>query len=96
MVLDEASSALDSTTESTIQEEMKTRFGKTTTLMIAHRLSTIIRSDEILVLQKGEIIERGTHAELLEVPDGTYANMWRLQTTTDDGSASTLSSEAAN
>jgi ABC-type multidrug transport system fused ATPase/permease subunit len=95
MVLDEASSALDSKTESTIQEEMKTRFGKTTTLMIAHRLSTIIHSDEILVLQKGEIIERGTHAELVELPDGTYANMWRLQTTTDDDSSCPLPSETA-
>jgi ATP-binding cassette, subfamily B, heavy metal transporter len=94
LVLDEATSALDSQTEKTIQGELRERFSGRTTLIIAHRLSTIVHSDEILVLSKGEIKERGTHAQLVGRPDGVYANMWRLQTVTKPPSPS--SSDAAS
>lgn len=83
MILDEASSALDSKTEAIMQGEVARRFENTTTLIIAHRLSTIVHSNEILVLEEGMVKERGTHAQLLNIPKGIYANMWRLQTSID-------------
>lgn len=86
MILDEASSALDSKTEALIQGEVANRFANTTTLVIAHRLSTIVNSNEILVLEKGMVMERGTHAQLLKIPNGIYAKMWRLQTSIDTDS----------
>jgi ATP-binding cassette subfamily B protein len=79
LVLDEATSALDGPTEAAIQETLrKVRAGRTT-LIIAHRLSTIVDADQILVLRRGRIVERGTHAELLENA-GEYAALWRRQT----------------
>ena len=79
LILDEATSALDGPTEAAIQETLrKVRAGRTT-LVIAHRLSTIVDADEILVLRRGRIVERGTHAELLE-KTGEYAALWRRQT----------------
>ena len=78
LVFDEATSALDSRTEQDILNSFKDVSQNRTSLSIAHRLSTIIDSDEILVLQAGEIVERGTHTDLLSV-EGVYADMWARQ-----------------
>jgi ATP-binding cassette subfamily B protein len=78
MIFDEATSALDMQSERAIQAELDQLARNRTTLVIAHRLSTIVHADEILVMEKGRIIERGKHAELLE-RDGLYAQLWHLQ-----------------
>jgi len=79
LILDEATSALDGPTEAAIQETLRKVKAGRTTLVIAHRLSTIVDADQILVLRRGRIVERGTHAELLE-RTGEYAALWRRQT----------------
>ena len=79
MLFDEATSALDTDTESAIQESLETVSQDRTTLVIAHRLSTVVNADEILVLDKGHVVERGTHAELIAKPEGRYAHMWESQ-----------------
>jgi len=78
LVLDEATSALDSHTEREIQDALDRVSRNRTTLVIAHRLSTIIAADEIIVLDKGMIVERGTHQRLL-ADGGLYASMWNRQ-----------------
>jgi ATP-binding cassette, subfamily B, heavy metal transporter len=78
LVLDEATSALDSHTERDIQDALDRVSRNRTTLVIAHRLSTIVGADEIIVLDHGTIIERGTHAQLL-AQEGLYASMWSRQ-----------------
>jgi len=78
LVFDEATSALDSETEQGIQAELDRIARGRTTLVIAHRLSTVMDADQILVLEAGRIVERGTHRELLE-RNGAYAQMWALQ-----------------
>ena len=78
LIFDEATSALDSATERAIQEQLELAAIGRTTLIIAHRLSTVMNADEILVMQGGHVIERGTHAALLDA-DGAYAQMWTLQ-----------------
>lgn len=78
LILDEATSALDSFTESQIQTALRKVSENRTTLVIAHRLSTVVDADEILVLDKGEAVERGTHADLL-ARGGLYAAMWNRQ-----------------
>ena len=77
-LFDEATSALDTKTEKEIQASLKNISMGSTTLVIAHRLSTIVDADEILVLNHGEIQERGQHSSLLEL-DGLYADLWRRQ-----------------
>src|SRR6185312_9291863 len=79
LILDEATSALDGKTEAAIQETLRRVKAGRTTLVIAHRLSTIVDADQILVLRRGRIAERGTHIELLE-KRGEYAALWRRQT----------------
>ena len=78
LIFDEATSALDSKTERAFQEELLSLAKNRTTLIIAHRLSTIIHADQILVMDHGQIVEHGTHEELLAVK-GKYAEMWQLQ-----------------
>ena len=78
LVFDEATSALDSRTERVIQQELETVAEGRTTLVIAHRLSTVVHADQILVMDHGRIVERGTHGELLARP-GLYASMWEIQ-----------------
>ena len=78
LIFDEATSALDSRAEKAIQAELERISQGRTTLVIAHRLSTVMDADQILVLGQGRIIERGTHAQLLDAK-GEYARMWALQ-----------------
>ena len=78
LVLDEATSALDSATEAAVQEALDEAAEGRTTLMVAHRLSTVQSADEILVLEAGQVIERGDHAGLL-AKHGKYADMWERQ-----------------
>ena len=78
MIFDEATSALDSATEQAIEAELVRIAEGHTTLVIAHRLSTVMDADQILVMDGGRIVERGTHRELLERA-GAYAEMWALQ-----------------
>jgi ABC-type transport system involved in Fe-S cluster assembly fused permease/ATPase subunit len=79
LILDEATSALDSRTEAAIQETLRKARAGRTTLVVAHRLSTIADADEIVVLRRGKIVERGGHAALLDA-GGEYAALWRRQT----------------
>lgn len=81
-IFDEATSALDTTTERAIQTNIGAILSRTTTIIIAHRLSTIIHANEILVLDQGTIIERGTHEELQQ-REGLYAQLWRQQQRSD-------------
>ena len=83
LLLDEATSALDTHTEREIQSALKLISQNRTTLVIAHRLSTIVEADEILVLDHGQIIERGRHAELV-ARGGAYAMMWNRQKEADE------------
>jgi ATP-binding cassette subfamily B protein len=78
VIFDEATSALDSANERAIQAELQTAAHNKTTLVIAHRLSTVVDAHEILVLDAGRIVERGSHAALLAM-NGRYAEMWALQ-----------------
>ncbi len=81
LILDEATASVDTATERLIQEALEHLMEGRTTFVIAHRLSTIRKADQILVLKNGEITERGTHIELLEL-DGLYAKLARIQNTT--------------
>jgi ATP-binding cassette subfamily B protein len=83
LILDEATSALDTATEQEISAALHSIAYDRTTLVIAHRLSTVTDADEILVLRDGEIVERGSHAALLEA-DGVYAAMWAAQVELDE------------
>jgi ATP-binding cassette subfamily B protein len=83
LVLDEATSALDSRTETEIQTVLHDISRRRTTLVVAHRLSTVVDADEIIVLDKGVIVERGRHPDLVRA-DGLYALMWARQATERD------------
>ncbi|TQI76408.1 ATP-binding cassette subfamily B protein [Bosea sp. AK1] len=86
LVLDEATSALDSFTEKEIQDALDRVSEGRTTLVIAHRLSTVVNADEIIVLDKGQIVERGHHRDLLAA-GGVYAAMWNRQREVDEAKA---------
>ncbi len=83
LIFDEATSALDSANERAIQAELKSAAQGKTALVIAHRLSTVADAHEIVVLDAGRVVERGTHADLLS-RNGRYAEMWRLQQAADE------------
>jgi ATP-binding cassette, subfamily B, bacterial MsbA len=78
LILDEATSALDSESERQVQAALEGLMRGRTTLVIAHRLSTIERADRIVVLERGRIVEAGSHAELL-AREGAYAKLYRIQ-----------------
>jgi len=86
LIFDEATSALDSANERAIQAELRQVAQGKTTLVIAHRLSTVVDAHEILVMEAGTIVERGTHAALLAA-GGRYASMWALQQSSSEMSA---------
>jgi len=79
LILDEATSSLDSESEHLIQEALKELMKEKTTIVIAHRLSTINQMDEIIILEHGDITERGTHEELLKKENGHYRMLWEIQ-----------------
>ncbi|HEV8601679.1 MAG TPA: ABC transporter ATP-binding protein, partial [Patescibacteria group bacterium] len=79
LVLDEATSSLDSESEFYIQDALKNLMINKTTIVIAHRLSTIMQMDRIIVIDKGKVTEEGKHAELLKVNQGTYQKLWHIQ-----------------
>jgi ABC-type multidrug transport system fused ATPase/permease subunit len=81
LILDEATASVDTATERLIQEALERLMENRTSFVIAHRLSTIQKADQILVMRAGEIVERGTHEELLEI-NGLYAKLARIQNTT--------------
>jgi subfamily B ATP-binding cassette protein MsbA len=81
LILDEATSALDTESEKLVQDALSKLMKGRTTLVIAHRLSTIKEADEIIVLHEGEIIERGHHNELIEIEEGIYKKLTRMQQT---------------
>ncbi len=83
LVFDEATSSLDSHSEQIILESLRNAAQNHTTLVIAHRLSTIVDADQILVMEQGRIVERGSHAKLL-AHDGVYAHLWELQQQEDE------------
>ena len=84
LIFDEATSALDSGTEKAIQAELAEISRNRTTLVIAHRLSTVVDADQILVMDAGRIVERGTFRELI-AREGLFAEMWRLQQQEESG-----------
>ena len=79
LIFDEATSSLDSITERKIMTALQRAVENRTSIMIAHRLSTVVRADQILVLENGKIVERGTHKELLTKPSSLYSNLWAQQ-----------------
>lgn len=81
LILDEATSALDTESEKVVQDALSKLMKGRTTLVIAHRLSTIREADEIIVLHEGKIIERGHHNELVEIEEGVYRKLTRMQQT---------------
>lgn len=79
VLLDEATSALDTITENSIQMALQALGQNRTVIVIAHRLSTIKQADQIIVMDKGRVVELGTHQELLQKPQGSYAQLWNMQ-----------------
>jgi ATP-binding cassette, subfamily B, multidrug efflux pump len=79
LILDEATSALDSEVEAAIQENLYALMEGKTVIAVAHRLSTIAAMDRLVVMDKGQIVEEGTHAELLKKKKGIYASLWARQ-----------------
>jgi ABC-type multidrug transport system fused ATPase/permease subunit len=79
LVLDEATSSLDAESEKQVQDALENLMQNRTTFIIAHRLSTVRSADEILVLNQGEIVERGKHQELLQKEEGFYTKLLKLQ-----------------
>ncbi len=94
LILDEATSDVDTETEMLIQRSLDRLTEDRTTFIIAHRLSTVKGADTILSVEDGEIVERGTHEELLE-NDGLYADLWRVQAGEIDALSERFVEEAA-
>lgn len=95
VLLDEATSALDTHTERNIQDALKEVCANRTTIIVAHRLSTIIHADEILVVKDGEIVDRGTHQELIGQA-GVYADMWKAQSKERETTSSSIEASIDN
>ena len=93
LILDEATSALDSRTEASIQSVLREMARRRTTIIVAHRLSTVVEADEIIVLEAGQIAERGSHGDLL-ARGGVYAEMWARQAAEQDRAVAIAASEA--
>lgn len=79
LILDEATSALDAASERLVQDALDTLMEGRTSFIIAHRLSTVRKADQILVLENGEVVEKGTHDELIKIENGVYAHLSQLQ-----------------
>lgn len=79
LILDEATSSLDSESERLVQEALQTLMLGRTTFIIAHRLSTVRTADKIIVVKDGQVIEQGTHQDLMELENGVYRNLSELQ-----------------
>ncbi len=79
LILDEATSSLDSESERLVQDALVKLMKGRTSLVIAHRLSTIRKADQILVMEHGELVEKGTHEQLMKIPEGKYRNLSELQ-----------------
>lgn len=79
LILDEATSSLDSESERLVQDALEKLMGGRTSLVIAHRLSTVRKADQILVLDRGKLVEAGTHEQLIQLPEGIYRNLSELQ-----------------
>ena len=93
LLCDEATSALDSSTEAEIMDAIRALARNRTSIFVAHRLSTIQHCDTIVVMERGEVKERGSHAELMAREDGLYRRMWRLQE--EDGAGAPLGGEGS-
>jgi len=83
LILDEATSSLDSESESLVQEALERLMNGRTSFVIAHRLSTVINADWVLVLDQGRVAEQGTHSELLQNRDGLYYRLYQMQFSTN-------------
>ena len=79
VVLDEATSALDNKSEKIVQKALDNLMKDKTVFVIAHRLSTIFNADKIIVVENGNIIEEGTHEQLISIPEGKYRNLYNMQ-----------------
>ena len=79
LILDEATSSLDSASEMLVQDALENLMKNRTSFVIAHRLSTVRNADKIYVLDKGHVVESGTHQELIEIPEGLYKSLSKLQ-----------------
>ena len=79
LIFDEATSSLDSITEKSIMKALDKATAGRTSILIAHRLSTVVNCDEIFVLDKGQVVESGTHSQLLAKPESLYSKLWHSQ-----------------
>jgi len=95
LILDDALSAVDTRTEAMILEAMMSRYGRRTTLVIAHRLTTLMRAEKIIVLDKGRVVQSGTHQSLLE-EEGTYRRLWHIQNSLDSELQSDIRAAGTN
>jgi ATP-binding cassette subfamily B protein len=93
MIFDDSTAAIDAVTEKKVREALAEATETQATIIIAHRLSSLMHADEILVLDEGRVVERGTHPELIAA-GGTYADLYALQTRSD--AAATLDEAAAD